>query len=909
MPRAILCRRMRKRALFAVLTFEAYSCQSNRMAAFGKSNRTTSAPPKISSGPEMQNPNQNSMSTKGSKRTHICLTKGRLQPKSDLQGKTWRIQQGTFATFPANIHYWEHMMTSSEKCSSCMIMRDRPEKDVSNYPQASALRREAHAMMSRTPQRLLNILYVAVLSLLYLQVPSAAQDIPDWSGQWETFWRDGAALVELQQDGGRVFGTYEPGRGKIEAEVQGQILRGLWQVDGVEGKLTFAMSDDGGTFTGRFDTGEYWNGRRIDQQAADERQIGGDGTPRKTLQSIVASMNDFLIGNEVEALRFAQTLLVFAGENDESRSLNRRRALLFDVINLSTFRPYDAPPRPQSDTASFTIGLDGTKAIYDLRFVRTSLGAWRLLVEDEETLTATLQKYLEALRVSSVAAAQAAMARSPRGTMQQFLLGTYDWDGPGRAAAISTLDLSHLPEHLHESEGALLADYLKHVLDRAGFVFFQEIPNSPLRTTPYVHYVHPAGNIVISPVSAESDNQEIRWVFSSDTLRNVPELYSAMQHLPLADGIQQKAPLTQFFALRESLQEISPRLMSRAVLLENWQWLAILMLLIATIMLVFLLGRLASGAAVGTGAGGVGRGGSDNRGLVPAVQLTLGGLFLVWGFRTIGLLETPLAALHTIASVAAVIAGTWFLILLTGRVGTVFQKKAESTVGYSDEIVTAMTVGIIKLGVLVAGVLLLAETINLPYEGVLAGLGVGGLALAFAARETVSNVLGGILLLTDRPFRRGDLVETHGQLAMVETVGIRSTRLKRLDDTVMIIPNAKLTDQVIVNWGLRSRRRVDVSIGLTFDTPRELLEEFVQELRDLIIRQPQIDSEDIYVGLKDFDSSAIEIECRCFFRVLSYEEQVTARSTLVAEIVDLAKQNGVSFAFPTRTVHLIQEDH
>jgi len=378
-----------------------------------------------------------------------------------------------------------------------------------------------------------------------------------------------------------------------------------------------------------------------------------------------------------------------------------------------------------------------------------------------------------------------------------------------------------------------------------------------------------------------------------------------MQSLPLAEGIPPSEPLTQFFSLRERIRDVSPGLLNRAAVIENWQWIAIAAMVGVVIVLVALLGLFISKAQVDEDAAKTGA--SQKNGLVLAARLTMWSLILVWGFSLVGIIETPLAALHTLVSAAAVIGATWFAVLATGMIGAFFQRRAATTVSYADEIVTAMAIGIIKLALITVGLLLLAEIVDLPYEGVLAGLGVGGLALAFAARETVSNVLGGILLLTDRPFRRGDLIETHGQLATVETVGVRSTRLKRLDDTVMIIPNAQLSDQVIVNWGLRERRRIDLSIGLTYDTPRQKLDQFIEELRAAMLRQPSADAQDCFVGLKDFGESAIEIECRCFVFVSNYDEQVAVRSGLVADIVDLAKQVGVGFAFPTRTIHLVNE--
>ncbi|PHP68044.1 hypothetical protein CSC94_05100 [Zhengella mangrovi] len=739
---------------------------------------------------------------------------------------------------------------------------------------------------------------------LLLAFSARAADAGNWAGTWETFWREGAAVVMLKQDGDTVTGTYEPGGGRIEGRVEGDLLRGRWIVDDASGQFVFALSGDGQTFTGRFDSGEYWNGRRAGGQAR-PRHLDAADNPRETLKTLIAAFNEYLVGGKIEALRFAQSFLAFEGENDDTRGHNRRRTLLLEIIELSTFRLYDAPPRPAGDQAGFQISPEGTDVSYTLRFVRQENGIWRLLVEDETRLTAVRDRFLAALGRPSFAAAKEAARHSPRGVMQRFISGVHDWDGPGRAEALSTLDLSFLPKRLHAAEGPVLADYLKQVIDRAGYVFYQEIPNNPRQTTPYVHYTHPLGNIVIAR-QPSTDDQPDRWAFSAETLRRLPSLYVAMQNLPPAPGLAPQPPLTHFFVLRERVREASPALLHRALLLENWQWIALVLL-----------------ALIATGAGIVasrftdwqlhGRQNGETQltagqsSLVHAVGLTVASLALAAGIDRIGILETDLRFLYQVASAGAIIGGTWMAYLITGAVGAIFERRALATTSYADEIVTSLAVGIMKLIILAIGLMLLADTADLPYEGVLAGLGVGGIAVAFASRDTVSNMIGGILLMTDHPFKRGDLIEAHGHLATVEAVGLRSTRLKRLDDTIMIIPNSQLSDQIIVNWGLRRRRRVDLSISLTYDTPRERLDTFVQALRDLVLRQPQIDPVDCYVGLKDFSASAIEVECRCFFRVPAYEDLVAARSALTGDIVDLARDTGVQFAYPTRTIHVVRE--
>ncbi len=162
--------------------------------------------------------------------------------------------------------------------------------------------------------------------------------------------------------------------------------------------------------------------------------------------------------------------------------------------------------------------------------------------------------------------------------------------------------------------------------------------------------------------------------------------------------------------------------------------------------------------------------------------------------------------------------------------------------------------------------------------------------------------------MADRPFKRGDMIATEGELALIKNVGLRSTRLRTLDDSLLVIPNAQLSDKAIVNWGKWRKRRIILQVGLTYDTPREKLDKFVERLKEVYAEQPRADTSNFTVGLMQFGPSSIDIELRGYFHVYGYEAQVAAQHELLGNIIDLAANLGVSFAFPTRTVHLVHDE-
>tara|TARA_R110002012_G_scaffold39909_4_gene110147 strand:+ start:4713 stop:5591 length:879 start_codon:yes stop_codon:yes gene_type:complete len=276
-------------------------------------------------------------------------------------------------------------------------------------------------------------------------------------------------------------------------------------------------------------------------------------------------------------------------------------------------------------------------------------------------------------------------------------------------------------------------------------------------------------------------------------------------------------------------------------------------------------------------------------------------------FTWTGLAETVLGAVTVVLAATAATALGWLLYTAIDLFGGYFQRRSERTSGFVDEIAVSLVTGVLKIGVAAAGIIAIADITGIPYEGVIAGLGVGGIALAFAARDTVSNLIGGAILMSDRPFHRGDLIETEGQMATVENVGLRSTRMRTFDDSLLVIPNSQLTDKAIVNWGQRRKRKIRLEISLHYDTPRERLDAFKTRLREVYLAQPAADDTTGYVGLRSFGESALNVELWGYFNLADYEDYIAARHHLIGDIVDLARSLDLDFAFPTRTIRILSE--
>ncbi len=191
------------------------------------------------------------------------------------------------------------------------------------------------------------------------------------------------------------------------------------------------------------------------------------------------------------------------------------------------------------------------------------------------------------------------------------------------------------------------------------------------------------------------------------------------------------------------------------------------------------------------------------------------------------------------------------------------------------------------------GLAALLDLFEFDVGTVLAGLGIGGLAFALAAQDTLKNFFGSLMLIADRTFRVGDLVQIGGNEGVVESVGLRTTRIRGLDDSLLTIPNADLTTAHVTNFGARRHRRFQTRITVPYGTPPDRLIEFRDGILELIRQHPAAQREKYEVALNDLGSSGIEVLVQVFFDVSDGHAELIARDGLILEIVRLADRLGI----------------
>ena len=220
-----------------------------------------------------------------------------------------------------------------------------------------------------------------------------------------------------------------------------------------------------------------------------------------------------------------------------------------------------------------------------------------------------------------------------------------------------------------------------------------------------------------------------------------------------------------------------------------------------------------------------------------------------------------------------------------------------------------LTVGsnMLRGAVIVLGALAILGAVGYPVTTVLAGLGIGGLALAFGAQKTVADVFGSMALAVDQPLRVGDFVKVEDFVGTVEDIGLRSTRFRTLDRTVVTIPNGKLADQRLESFQLRDRMRLAATIGLTYDTTREQMKAVLEGFDRVLRTHPRIWPNAITVKFKEFGASSLDIDVMAWFQVPTWDDFQVCREHVLLEFMRVVEQAGTSFAFPTQTVHIARD--
>jgi MscS family membrane protein len=241
---------------------------------------------------------------------------------------------------------------------------------------------------------------------------------------------------------------------------------------------------------------------------------------------------------------------------------------------------------------------------------------------------------------------------------------------------------------------------------------------------------------------------------------------------------------------------------------------------------------------------------------------------------------------------------------LVDVLGLYLERLAGSTDSSLDNHVVPLIKKVLRVFVVIIGGLFILQNLDVNITALLAGISIGGLALALAAQDTLKNFFGSLMIFIDKPFSVGHWISSGDIDGTVEEVGFRSTRIRTFRNSLTYVPNGKLADSTIDNHGLRQYRRFFMHIAITYDTPPDLIEVFVLGLRRIVEHHPRTRKDFYIIEFNDMGEFSLKVMFYIFFAVPTWPEELRARHEILIEIVRLAEKLGVRFAFPTQTLHM-----
>ena len=468
-------------------------------------------------------------------------------------------------------------------------------------------------------------------------------------------------------------------------------------------------------------------------------------------------------------------------------------------------------------------------------------------------------------------------------------------------------DLSEISQFIRKERGNEIAIYLGKILDYSPEINPQSLPNTST-APPATLLTHSEGNITMAR------GEDGAWRFTSSTVAAIPEIFRGMELSGAFEAVEMTGEQREDLSGGLVAQELGFRSWipaswkNRTFLLEDWQWVYLLLIVLIGLVIDRVIPILVAHSLRFWLRNTILK---DRRELMFNTARPFGFLVMAafWWFMLgrSGLEEGVLVVLLTAAKFMTAAGIVWCAYRAADIFSELVEHAAGRTESRMDDLLAPFVRKTLKVFVTVFGVVFIASNVDIDVTSLLAGLGIGGVAIALAAKDTVENLFGSITVLFDHPFQVGDWVVIGDVEGTVEELGFRSTRIRTFYNSLVTVPNAKLINANVDNMGARTYRRISTMISITYDTPPEKIEAFCEGIRELIRTHPYTRKDYFHVWLNQFSSSSLDVLLYCFLITPEWATELRERHRLFLDIIRLANDLGIEFAFPTQTIHMAED--
>ena len=211
---------------------------------------------------------------------------------------------------------------------------------------------------------------------------------------------------------------------------------------------------------------------------------------------------------------------------------------------------------------------------------------------------------------------------------------------------------------------------------------------------------------------------------------------------------------------------------------------------------------------------------------------------------------------------------------------------------------------VVKFIIVAIGAIFVLQELQFDVAALIASLGVIGIGISLASQDTVGNMFGFAAIVTDNPFKVGDFITTPAVTGIVESVGVRATRVRQLDQALVTVPNNLLTNAAVLNRSRLEKRRLDATLTFTYSTSADQLRAAVTEIRNLLQNTEDVDPESVIVHFTDFNSSSLDVRIICQVLLADWREFTAKKENVFLEIMGIVEGLGIDFAFPSRSIYI-----
>jgi MscS family membrane protein len=500
--------------------------------------------------------------------------------------------------------------------------------------------------------------------------------------------------------------------------------------------------------------------------------------------------------------------------------------------------------------------------------------------------------------------------RSPRGTIatltrsideawELFVKKDPAFREPFRAAA-RCLDVSGFPAEVAPEMGAEHALLLKEILDRIELPPAAEIPGEvEARERDLRSWTIPHTEVTLAK-AAEGDRQG-EFLFSAATVKRAPEFFARVRHLPYQPGKQGgHYDDIRSGVLSPVMGTLAPRLPAWARReIGNqfvWQWAATLLALALSIATAFLALRLGRSWA---------RREVQARGhdlfapfLFPLTVIALSRFMQEVLFRFLRLSGATYFYGRLALTAIAAFAIAWLIGVTLTRAGEVFIRHSRAGERPLNAQLLRLSLRLVTILVVTGFLFVAAESLGLPVAALLAGLGVGGLAVALATQGTLENLIGGLILYADQPVRVGDFFRFGERIGVVEEIGIRSVRIRTVDRTVVAVPNAELVRMQLENFSRRDRFRLRGVLRLPIETTPDQMRHLLSRLWEMLQEHPQLVRDTGWARLVEFGQGSLDVELVALAETTDLKEFLAIRQDVFLRAMSLVEEAGTRLVVP-----------